>query len=376
MDRALNEAEYLFRRHDYRSAVLYLKAAEPTKDREVQDRRRRFLAWALLSMGETKEAYELFWSCAHHEGARAGILLLTVLAGQVETAIRNWRRHCDKLAHPPLALPDAQWHSRAVVRPALSILENYPFQNGTPEQGSAAIYRALLHQTQNDPSSAFRTLGGVTDFYLPAQFLRDKWMDDLLCLPLPKKSTDKTDIYTRETSPTGTLANRNAEEVVAKAIQILLYPDLDILQQQCEEALREARYTDALETLRRILFLDPEHTAALEKRWRLYLLLEEHEAAKADLFYLMDLYEREKKILACQRIASQTIEAFPEDERALLKMCFLQARLECPTELAFYGRKLLALCRRHGLHERGNSYRRWLLRQTLSLDDRSDFEVS
>ena len=377
MDSVLKEAEYLLRLREYQAAVLCVRAAEPSQDREIQAHRRRFLAWATLATGETTEAYELFWSCAHHEGARAGILLLTVLAGQVETAIKNWRRYCDKLPHPPLALPDKDWHAPAVVRPALMILETYPFQERSIEKGAAAVYRALLHQTQGNASETFRTLGQVTDYYLPAQLLRDKWMDGLLCLPLPKNSQGGGSDGTRsEERKATTLRGHRPEDVVAKAVQILLYPDIELLQGQCEEALRGGRHQEALEALRRMLFLDPQHTASLEKRWRLYLVLEETEAAKDDLFYLMDLYEREKQILACQRVAAQTLELFPDDERALLKMCFLQARLDCPTELALYGKKLLALCRKNELHERANSYRRWLLRQSLSLDDRADFEVS
>ncbi|HIB64661.1 MAG TPA: hypothetical protein EYO33_06025 [Phycisphaerales bacterium] len=376
MDSVLTEAEYLLKMRDYQAAVDCIRAADPSQDREVQALRRRFLAWATLATGETTQAYELFWSCAHHEGARAGILLLTVLAGQVETAVTNWRRYCDKLPHPPLSLPDKEWHTPAVVRPALMILENYPFPERSTDKGAAAVYQALLHQTQGNASETFRTLGRVTDYYLPAQLLRDKWMDGLLCLPLPKNSPETAAESSRpQERSTTSLRGHRAEDVVAKAVQILLYPDIELLQGQCETALQEGRYLEALEALRRMLFLDPQHTPSLEKRWRLYLMLEEPDAAKADLFYLMDLYEREKQILACQRVAAQTLDLFPEDERALLKMCFLQARLDCPTELALYGRKLLALCRKNDLHERANSYRRWLLRQSLSLDDRTDFEV-
>ena len=328
MDSILLEAERLFLLEDYRSAVDCIRTAEPSENKEWQAERRRFLAWALLAQGETKIAYELFWSCAQHEGARAGILILTVLAGQVETAIGNWQRHCEKLTQPPLSLPDARWHAPSVVRPALMILESYPFKDRSAQLGAACVYQALLHQTQANTVQSH-------EFSL-----------------------------------------RQPGEVVARAAHILLYPDLETLQKQCAQALGEGRYLDALEIIRRMLFLDPQHTQGLETRWRLYLKLEDTEAAKDDLFYLMDLYEREKQIVACQKVANQAVELFPEDERALLKMCFLQARLGAPTHLAAYGRKLLLLCREQGLHERANSYRRWLLRQNLALDDRFEFEVS
>src|SRR5690606_15624177 len=132
MDKILQEAERLFLQEDYLSAIECVRSAPPTENKEHQAERRRFLAWALLAEGETKIAYELFWSCAQHEGARAGILLLTVLAGQVETAIGNWQRHCEKLTHPPLSLPDARWHSPRVTIPALRILERYPFDPFSP----------------------------------------------------------------------------------------------------------------------------------------------------------------------------------------------------------------------------------------------------
>jgi tetratricopeptide (TPR) repeat protein len=376
MDSVLNEAELLLFRREYREAVALIRNAAPTPDRENQQERRRFLAWATLATGDTKQAYELFWSCAQHPGARAGILLLTVLAGQVETAMDNWCRHLEKLKHPPLELPDERWHTPNVVLPALRILERYPFRPKTEHFGAAGVYRALLHQSQGDAPGTFQVLGEVTEFYLPARLLRDRWMDDLLCLPLPKASQEELSSVSAERGQGITLSQRRPEEIVARAVQILLYPDLETLQGHCTVALDEGRYLDALETLRRLLFLDPQHTPSLEKRWRLYLKLGEEESAKQDLFYLMDLYEREKKVRSCQRIAGQMVDLFPDDERALLKMCFLQARLGAPNHLARYGKKLLSLCQRQGLDERANSYRRWLLRQSLSLDDRTDFEVS
>jgi tetratricopeptide (TPR) repeat protein len=376
MDDVLREAERLFLQQEYGAAVAFIRLAEPTEDKQWQAERRRFLAWALLAQGETKIAYELFWSCAHHEGARAGILLLTVLAGQVETAIGNWQKHCEKLTQPPLFLPDASWHAPSVVKPALMILQRYPFEQRSQRFGAACVYQALLHHTQGDNPESFRELGKVTDFYAPARLLRDRWMDGLLCLPLPKSAENSGRAEPLKPASDPEFASRHPREVVARAAHILLYPDLETLLKQCTRALEESRYLDALEVLRRILFLDPRHTQGLETRWRLYIKLEDNEAAKDDLFYLMDLYEKEKQIVACQKVAKQAVELFPQDERALLKMCFLQARLGAPNHLAAYGRKLLELCREQGYHERASSYRRWLLRQNLTLDDRFEFEVS
>ena len=377
MDDVLIEAERFLLSHQYQEAVELLRAAQPSENMEWQSERRRLLAWALLSTGETKDAYELFWSCAHHEGARAGILLLTVLAGQVETAILNWQRHCEKLVHPPLQLPDEAWHTPAVVRPALQILGRYPFKEKSSARGASAVYQALLYQSQNDAPGTFNALGQVTDFYPPACLLRDKWMDGLLCLPLPRTEHRK-DEQDSPFSPSSAkiFIDKNPNDAVVTATNILLYPDIVSLERQCQAALDESRYLDALETLRRLLFLDPQHTPSLERRWRLLLKLDDPEAAKQDLYYLIDLYERKKQIIACQKAANTAIETFPEDERALLKMCFLQARLGAPTHLARHGRKLLDLCQRHGLSERHKSYKRWLLRQALSLDDRTDFEAS
>lgn len=377
MDSVLIEAERLFSQGEYRQAALVLRQSAPPEEKEWLAERRRLQAWCMLACGETKIAYELFWSCAHHEGARAGILILTVLAGQVETAMENWQRHCRKLNLPPSTLPDARWHASTVVAPALQILARYPFPPQSTQRGAAAVYQALLWQTQHNPSESFRVLGQVTDFYPPARLLRDTWMDKLLCLPLPKQKRDdsQAEPLTSPLSKT-TFGGRSAQEAVDRASYILLYPDVETLQKQSLRALEERRFLDALEILRRLLFLDPQHRQGLETRWRLYLKLEEMEAAKDDLFYLMDLYEREKQIVECQKVANQAVELFPQDERALLKMCFLQARLGSPTHLALYGRKLLKLCSDSGLHERASSYRRWLLRQKLSLDDRAEFDVS
>lgn len=377
MDSVLQEAERLLLGQDYRAAVECIRSAQPTHNKDWQFERRRFLAWATLATGETREAYELFWSCAQHEGARAGILLLTVLAGQVDTAVENWSRHCEKLKEPPSTLPDARWHTPSVVRPALHILQSYPFKSRTSKYGSAKVYQALLHQTQGDAPGTFQALGEVTDFFAPARLLRDRWMDGLLCLPLPKRDGEEdAQDQDWQTGPAQGLANTTSQEVVQRAAQLLLYPDMDLLEKQCRVALNQGRLLDALEALRRLLFLDPQHTPSLEQRWRLFLKLQDYESAKQDLFYLTDLYEKGKQILRCRALAERTVELFPRDERALLKMCFLQARLGATNELAHYGRRLLQLCQSQGLLDRGASYRRWLLRQQLSLDDRTDFEVS
>lgn len=377
MDKILLKAEKAFFRGEYDRAVQIVRCAPITEHRPWQNERRRFLAWAMLACGETKTAYELFWSCAHDEGARAGILLLTALAGQVETAVLNWQRHLEKLKNPPLALPDEKWHSPAVTLPTIQILERYPFHRPSAEMGAASIYLALLYQTQHDPSGAFRTLGAVTDYYAPARLLRDQWMDGLLCLPLPKRCLSAESSESATCVPTSSLlSGRSHLEAVEKATQILLYPDVPSLQKMALRAVQENRLLDAQEALRRLLFLDPQHTQALEIRWRLYLRIGDRKGAKADLFYLMDLYEKEKQIVSCQKVAVQMLDIFPEDERALLKMCFLQARLGVPTQLARYGRLLLDVCVRKGLLERANSYRKWLLRQKLSLDDRLEFDVS
>lgn len=378
MDKVLAEAERYLHQGDYQFAVSVIREAMPTENREWQLERRRFLAWATLAQGETREAYELFWSCAQHAGARAGILLLTVLAGQVETAVENWSRYCEKQKTPPVELPDARWHSPSVVRPALRILQDYPFLPDSRELGAASVYQALLHQTLGDLPSSFQTLGQVSHYFTPARLLRDQWMDGLLCLPLPKtgKQEAPPNSASRTAGHARTLADVDVGEVVARAAHILLYPDIEVLEKQCQQALASRRHQDALEALRRILFLDPQHTPSLEKRWRLFLLLQDPEQAKQDMYYLMDVYEKQKKIVACKAVAEEAVTLFPHDERALLKMCFLQARLGAPTQLARYGRKLLALCHSQGLTDRAGSYRRWLLRQQLSLDDRADFEAS
>lgn len=376
MDKILQRAESHLFRGDYSAAVRTIRHAPPVEDSEQQFERRRLLAWATLAVGETREAYELFWSCAHHEGARAGILLLTVLAGQVETAMSNWMRHCEKLKAPPSELPDARWHSLGVVKPALRVLQDYPFASRSRELGAAAVYQALLHRCLGDLPASFLALAQVTDYFAPAQLLRDLWMDGMLCLPLPKSGSTASPSEPLEKTSEKTLHNVSVDEVVAQAAYILLYPDVEVLERQCREALAENRHQDALETLRRILFLQPQHAPSLEKRWRLYLLLQDPEQAKHDMFYLMDIYEKDRKIKACRALAEEAVTLFPHDERALLKMCFLQARLGAVNALGRYGRKLLELCRAQGLHDRAGSYRRWLLRQQLNLDDRTEFEVS
>ncbi len=366
----------LFQRSAFEEVLGALDQLQQSDDLEQTAECRRIRGWAELSLGNTEEAYNLFWSCADHAGSRVGILILTILAGQVKVAIDHWMRHCQTLDRAPLELPDSRWHSRPVALAAISVLSRYPFTPRSHAQGSAALYTALLHRSLGDPPSAFMALSEVAGFYGLADLVRDRWLEEVVCLPPPSarllldtRTLDQPFVAPNPESGVG------AHKAVDCAIRILLYPDVPTLERQSQKALAETRWSDALEILRRLLFLDPAHTGSLEKRWRLYLQLEDREAAKTDLFALADIYEKSPNILRCLEVARAVIDLFPNDERALLKMCFLQARLGYPIALASYGRQLLDLCLSKGLRDRYATYRRWLLRQNLTLDDRNDLDT-
>lgn len=372
----LSYIEHLFGCHCYSEAAQALEAVPAPLGLEERARLRRVRGWLKLALGETEAAYDLFWSCADHPGGRAGILVLTVLAGQVSAAISHWQRHCQTLDAPPLELPDACWHARPVALAAIAQLHRYPFAAGSSARGAAGLYTALLYRALGDAPNAFIELSKVAAFTPMADLVRDRWLEEVVCLPAPASASTPTEIPARaasataETAPPGT-----AELAVQSAARLLLYPDPQILERQCQEALAREQWLHALEILRRLLLLDPNHTSSLEKRWRLQLRLGAPEAARSDLFALVEIYERNAEVRACQQAAQHMVELFPDDERALLKMCFLQARLASPLALAHYGRQLLRICSEQGLHDRYASYRLWLLRQDLSLDDRSHFSA-
>lgn len=366
----------LFQSQAYREAAQHLDALEPASSPEARLERTRVRGWLRLAVGETEQAYNLFWSSATHAGGRAGILVLTVLAGQVSVAMTHWQRFCQSLASPPLELPDACWYARPVALGAIAQLQRYPFPARSPSLGAAGLYCALLYRALGDAPDAFIELSKVAEFYPPADLVRDRWLEQVVCLPAPSQEGGQ---------PAGPLTSGASvrfspgpvggpEMAVQVAARLLLYPDPETLERQCRQALEAGAWNDALEILRRLLLLDPNHTPSLEKRWRLLLQLEAPEAAQADLFALVEIYEKESDVRACQQAAARMVELFPSDERVLLKMCFLQARLGAPLAVARYGRQLLRVCREQGLHDRHASYRRWLLRQNLALDDRQELE--
>lgn len=360
-----------FQQEAYQAGLDFLEQMPPPQNSHEQAERRRAKAWLLLALGKTEQAYELFWSCADHPGGRAGLLVLTVLAGQIEAAMTNWNRYCARATGTLTSLPDDAWHSIPVVKAALRLLENYPFRESPQRQASADFYRALLYRAIGDHSSAFLAIAASASKLPLATFTRDLWLEQTACLPAPQ-GEQRNSLASSPSTASSILGD--ATQAVNSAARILLYYDLTQLEFDAEQALNRSQWSEALELIRRCLFLQPDHAPSLERRWRLYQKLKQPEAAKSDLFTLVDLYESRGQVVACQRSATNMVEEFPEDERALLKMCFLQSRLRSPIALAQYGRRLLALCQQQGHHERLTSYRLWLLRQELTLDDRREFD--
>lgn len=371
----LSHLASLFRCQCYAEVAEALDALPTPSSANERAEVRRVRAWVKLAQGDTETAYDLFWSCADNPGGRAGILVLTVLAGQVAVAISHWQRYCQTLDGPPRELPDAVWHARPVALAAIAQLHRYPFAARSATQGAAALYTALLYRALGDAPSAFVELSKVADFYAPADLVRDTWLEEVVCLPAPASARAPSQGVPPPFSPIESPAPLGTPELAVQcAARLLLYPDPEILERQWREALENGQWLHALEILRRQLLLDPCHTESLERRWRLHLQLGAPEAAKADLFALVEIYEKKAEVRSCQQAALSMVEHFPDDERALLKMCFLQARLASPLALARYGRHLLRICREQGLHDRYATYRLWLLRQELSLDDRSHFQ--
>lgn len=377
-DPELTKLRFLFHNQAFAEALRSLELMPPAATSAGREEMERLKGWAHLAMGETEEAYRLFCRCSDHAGGQAGILILTVLAGQMAAAMQRWQHLI--VCAPPLVLPDADWHARPVVMAAIAQIQRYPFPERSLQRGAAGLYAALLFRALGEAPSAFIELSKVVDFYPPADLVRDRWLEQVVCLPPPSNPDASSEPEAAGSAQMAGPAELpriglgDKESAVMIASRLLLYPDPDILERQYKQALEHAQWQDALEMLDRLLLFSPNHTGGLETRWRLYLQLGWPEAAKSDLFALVDIYERENNILACQQAAKRMVEQFPTDERALLKMCFLQSRLGAPLCLAHYGKLLLRLCREQELFDRFATYRLWLLRQELSLDDRSHFE--
>lgn len=368
----LAKLNLLFQAQAYQAVIKEIDGLNCPTTIEEQIERHRISAWVYLAMGDTERAYHLFWISAIHPEGRFGILVLTILAGQITVAIEHWQKFCRSLKEPISELPDARWYSPAVARAAIAQLESYPFPPHSPASGAAGLYRALLYKGLGSRSAAFIELSRVVNFYPLARVIRQYWLDQVACLPSPSQ----TKAEGRQAQlPPSKACRLEAAKALVSAANILIYPDVEVLEKKCRLALAAKEWQEALELVRRILVLDPNHAPSLEARWRIALELGSSEQARSDLLTLVEIYEHSSQIIACQQVADQMTKLFPDDERALLRVCFLQARLAKPIELAHHGRKLLHLCREKGWHDRFASYRRWLLRQQLSLDDRAHFEV-
>ncbi len=387
-DPLLEKISRLFQQQDFHQASGLLAQRASNKDPFQESEIRRIEGWVELARGETERAYQLFWSCSGRDGARAGIMLLTILAGQIKTAIDHWCRYLSGLTTPPIRLPDSFWHANPATKAALNLLSNYSFPERSPLLGASLFYQALLHRTLDENSKAFLALAKAVDFFPMASLLRDTWLEEFACLPAPPESRADSHELATEASEghraedllepneprshhpgrVETLINR--EQVLSRAQEILFYPSPRTLENWVDQALEEQRWWDALEYLRRLLFLEPESTSGLERRWRLLWKLERVEEARADLYHLIDLYQNQGQSTDSLAAAKVAVEMFPRQEQALLKLCFLLARLEDSLTLAEYGVRLLDLCQSEGQLDRRESYQRWLLRQNLSLDDR------
>ena len=369
-DPILEKTKQLFLMGAVNDALEYLQAQDSRAAKPATQRLRvKALAWLNLNVGQTEKAYELFWSSAHFEGAKAGILLLTVLSGQVITAMGNWLSYCTGRPRAPLEIPDEFWHTEAVCRPAIDILKRHHFHQESPQRAASMLYIALLYRAIGNAPEAFGFIAEAATLWPAASIVREKWLEQTVGLPAPKGHTET------KSSPTvgsaGFPESTTYTTVLNKAQMILLYPEPENLRTRYSEALTQQKWLDALEILRRLLFLDPQDTESLENRWRLLWKLQETEQARDDLLYLVELYEKRNDSVACLRVAHKAVELFEDDERPLLRLCFLYASLARPEELSRHGIALLERCRR--LEERGRfvSYQRWLLRQQLTLDGRT-----
>lgn len=369
-DIELRHLRFFMREGGFQEFRNLLESLPPSRSPEESAERRKLLGWLQLALGRTEEAYRLFWSAPTDQGARFGILALTVLAGQVSTAIAGWRQYCRDLKRPPLELPDGEWHSREVALAVVGCLERYSFAS-LAERGAAGLYCALLYRSLDDRSNAFLQLSKVAESYPLAELVREAWLEETGCFPAPPDRSGAARRLPLEPTPSPQPSGTSAGAVQAAA-RLLLYVDPERLERQAQEALETERWSDALEFLRRRLLLDPRHVPSLEKRWRLHLLLGSSDGAQNDLSQLVEIHESAGQAFEAVRAATHLVEQFGDQERVLLRMCFLQARLAHPLELARYGKRLLALCRQQGLPDRFATYQRWLLRQKLSLDDRAE----
>jgi len=134
-------------------------------------------------------------------------------------------------------------------------------------------------------------------------------------------------------------------------------------------------WDEALEYLRRVNLVDPEHLNACSLRFEVLLYLDQAADARQEGYHLMDLLERQNRLHEAVALGTRMFELWPDDERLVCKHQLLFHRAGDVQNAARWTFELVRRYRYAHQIDQASAALYWLLRTALSGADRVRAEL-
>lgn len=257
--------------------------------------------------------------------------------------------------------------AKALTRALHRLEEGLRLQPGNP---AAWTFRGVLLEWLGCTSEAFGSLAAALEVepgYAPAARLQDAWLTEALCLPAPRRSR-------REEPQEGPVALA-LEARPTWYSEHLLGDDAEALYARAVTYYTRESWEEALEYLRRVNMVDPEHLNACSLRFEVLIYLNRAAEARQEGYHLMDLLERHDRLNDAIEFGNRMFQLWPEEESLLCKHQLLFHRAGDVHNAA---RWTFELVRRHRFAQQINQASAslyWLLRTPISGGDRVRAEL-
>ncbi len=354
----LQQADAAYEQQDWESA---LSAYDDTSRLAPSlEQARTGAAFALLALNRPDDALVRLHDLRSREG-RFGAALAELLLGR-RTALTLFETSlplgCRGLT-PPLPAP-------ALTRALHRLEEGLRLQ---PRNPAAWTFRGVLLEWLGCTSEAFGSLAAalrVEPSYRPASSLQDVWLSEALCLPYPTRAHRQQ----LELVPAQTPEARPAWYG-----EHLLGDDAEALYSCALIHYARQGWEEALDFLRRVNMVEPEHLNACSLRFEVLLYLNETAEARQEGFHVMDLLERHDRLSDAIALGGRMFELWPEDERLLCKHQLLYHRAGDAQNAARWTFELVRRHRYASQVSQASAALYWLLRTALSGADRVRAEL-
>lgn len=239
-----------------------------------------------------------------------------------------------------------------------------------PRNPAAWTFRGVLLEWLGCSSEAFGSLAAalrVEPGYTPAARLQDAWLAEALCLPAPHRA--------RCEELQEALVVKNPEPRPVWYREHLLGDDAEALYSTALIHYTRQSWEEALEFLRRVNMVDPEHLHACSLRFEVLLYLDQAADARQEGYHLMDLLERNDRLGDAIALGTRMFELWPEDERLVCKHKLLFHRAGDAQNAARWTFELVRRYRYALKIDQASGALYWLLRTAVSGADRVRAEL-